>query len=199
MEACPEDKGDPVDISEVSKNTKLLIDGNPYSVDTVEFVKPGKGRGIYKLRVRSLFTGNVQDLTYHSNDKLEEASITLHEMQYLYAEGDHYVFMDNSTFEQMPMSKDVLGDRRYYLKEGTPVNVVMLEDKPIDITVPKVVEMKVLRTEASLKGATVTAQLKGAVTDTGLTVGVPAFIKEGDIIKVDTRTGNYLERSAGKG
>ena len=188
-----------MDISEVTRNTKLLLDGTPYAAENIEFVKPGKGRGIYHLRLRNLFTGNVQDITYHSGDKVEEASITILEMQYLYEEGGNYIFMDNTTFEQIPMTKEQLGDKHYFLKEGTPVTILMLEEKPFDITLPKVVELKVVRTQASLKGATVTAQLKGAVLETGATVGVPAFIKEGDIIKVDTRTGNYLERSGAKG
>lgn len=184
-----------MDISEATRNTKLLIERVPYSVENIEFVKPGKGRGIYHLRLRNLFSGNVQDITYHSGDKVEETSITIREMQYLYEEGGNYIFMDNTSFEQTPMTKQQLGDKHNFLKEGMPVTILMWEEKPIDITLPKVIELKVVRTEASLKGATVTAQQKAAILETGATVGVPAFIKDGDVIKVDTRDGTYIERA----
>jgi elongation factor P len=187
-----------VNIEEVSKNTKLLIDNTPFSVETVEFVKPGKGRAIYKFRLRNLFSGNVLDITYHSGDKVEETSITMHEMQYLYQEGDNFIFMDSSSFEQIPMTKEQVGEKTGFLKEGTPVVVMMWEGRPIDLQIPKVVELKVLETSASLKGATITAQMKEGKLETGITVGVPAFVKEGDVIKVDTRTGTYIERVGSK-
>jgi elongation factor P len=183
-----------VNVEEVTKNTKVLIDRTPFSVETVEFVKPGKGRAIYKFRLRNLFSGNVLDITMHSGEKVDETTVTMHEMQYLFKENDNYIFMDSASFEQMPMTKEQLGDRGGFLKEGTPVVVMMWEDRPIDIQLPKVVELKVIETSASLKGATITAQNKEGKLETGLTVGVPAFIKEGDTIKVDTRTGSYIER-----
>ena len=183
-----------MNVEEVTKNTKVLIDRTPFSVETVEFVKPGKGRAIYKFRLRNLFSGNVLDVTMHSGEKVEETTVTMHEMQYLFKENDNYIFMDSSSFEQMPMTKEQVGDRGVFLKEGTPVVVMMWEDRPIDLQLPKVVELKVVETGASLKGATITAQNKEGKLETGVTVGVPAFIKEGDTIKVDTRTGAYIER-----
>jgi elongation factor P len=187
-----------VNIEEVSKNTKLLIDNTPFAVETVEFVKPGKGRAIYKFRLRNLFSGNVLDMTFHSGDKVEETSITMHDMQYLFQENGNFIFMDSSSFEQIPMTPQQVGDRGGFLKEGTPVVVMMWDNRPIDIQLPKVVELKVIETSASLKGATITAQNKEGKLETGVVVGVPAFIKEGDIIKVDTRTGTYIERVGGK-
>lgn len=183
-----------MNIEEVAKNTKLLIDNIPFSVETVEFVKPGKGRAIYKFRLRNLLSGNVLDMTFHSGDKVEETSVTMHEMQFLYSESDSYVFMDSSSFEQIPMTRQQIDDKGGYLKEGTPVVVMMWEGRPIDVQLPKIMELKVIDTSASLKGATVTAQNKDAKLETGITIGVPAFIKAGDIIKVDTRTGSYIER-----
>ena len=183
-----------MNIEEVAKNTKLLIDNIPFSVETVEFVKPGKGRAIYKFRLRNLLSGNVLDMTFHSGDKVEETSVTVHEMQYLFKDNDNYVFMDSSSFEQIAMTETQVGDKGGFLKEGTPVIIMMWESRPIDLQLPKTVELKVIETSASLKGATVTAQMKGGKLETGITVGVPAFIKEGDVIRVDTRTGNYLER-----
>jgi len=188
-----------VNIEEVTKNTKILADNTPFSVEAVDFVKPGKGRAIYKLRLRNLFTGNILEMTFHSGDKVEETNVTMHEMQYLYEESGNYIFMDSSSFEQIPMTREQIGNNRYgFLKEGAPVVIMMWEGTPIDIQLPKVVELKVIETSASLKGATVTAQLKDGKLETGITIGVPSFIKEGDVIRVDTRTGNYLERVGSK-
>lgn len=187
-----------MNVEEVTKNTKILIDRTPFSVEGVEFVKPGKGRAIYKYRLRNLLSGNILDVTMHSGEKVEETNVTMHEMQYLFKENDSYVFMDSSSFEQMPMTKEQIGDKGNFLKEGTPVVVMMWENRPIDVQIPKIVELKVLETSASLKGATITAQMKEGKLETGATVGVPSFVKEGDIIKVDTRTGTYLERVGNK-
>jgi elongation factor P len=187
-----------VNVEEVTKNTKILIDRTPFAVEGVEFVKPGKGRAIYKYRLRNLLSGNVLDVTMHSGEKVEETSVTMHEMQFLFKENDNYIFMDSSTFEQMPMTKEQISDKGGFLKEGTPVVVMMWEGRPIDLQLPKVVELKVLETSASLKGATITAQLKEGKLETGLTIGVPAFVKDGDVIKVDTRNGTYIERVGGK-
>jgi elongation factor P len=183
-----------VNVEEVTKNTKILIDRTPFSVEGVEFVKPGKGRAIYKYRLRNLFSGNVLDITMHSGEKVEETSVTIHDMQFLFKEGENYIFMDATSFEQNPMTKDQIGDKGGFLKEGTPVVVMMWENRPIDVQLPKVVELKVVETSAALKGATITAQNKEGKLETGMTLGVPAFIKEGDIIKVDTRSGSYIER-----
>lgn len=187
-----------MNVEEVTKNTKVLIDRVPFSVETVEFVKPGKGRAVYHFRLRNLFSGNILDKTMHSGDNIEETSVTIREMQYLYVENDNFIFMDSSTFEQLAMNKEQVGEKSHFLKEGTPVTVMMWEDKPIDLALPKVVELKVVETSASLKGATITAQQKEGKLETGYTLGVPAFIKEGDIIKVNTLNGQYLERSGSK-
>ena len=187
-----------MNVEEVTKNTKILVDRIPFSVEGVEFVKPGKGRAIYKFRLRNLFSGNILEVTLHSGDKVEETSVTVHEMQFLFTENDNYIFMDSSSFEQVPMTKEQLGDKSGYLKEGTPVIIMMWEGRPIDIQLPKVVELKVVETSASLKGATVTAQMKDGKLETGVSVGVPSFIKEGDVIRVDTRTGSYIERVGSK-
>jgi elongation factor P len=187
-----------VNVEEVTKNTKILIDRTPFSVESVEFVKPGKGRAIYKYRLRNLLSGNVLDVTMHSGEKVEETSVTMHEMQFLFKENDGYIFMDSTSFEQMPMTQAQISDKGGFLKEGTPVVVMMWEGRPIDLQLPKVVELKVLETSASLKGATITAQLKEGKLETGMVIGVPAFVKDGDVIKVDTRNGNYIERVGGK-
>lgn len=189
-----------MDISQVSRGTKVMIDGVPYSAEDVNFVKPGKGQGLYKIKLRNLFTGATLEKTYRSGDKLDEAKIDVNEMQYLYQEGDQFVFMDTVSFEQIFLTKEQAGNKTQYLKEGTLVIILMMGNKPIDLQIPNFIELKVVKTEASMKGATVTAQNKAAVLETGAPIEVPIFIKEGDVIKVDTRTGTYIERiSATKG
>jgi len=187
-----------MDIADVHKNSKLLIDNVPYNVVDCDFVKPGKGRAIYKLRLKNLFDGSSQDRTYHSGEKVDEANVSAQEKQFLYKEGDHYVFMDTGTFEQTFITAEQIGDKKNFLKEGDVVTVLMLNDRAIDVTVSTFVNLKVVRTEAASRTATITAQNKGAVLETGLTIDVPAFVKEGDVLKIDTRTGTYVERLTGK-
>jgi elongation factor P len=191
--------GRDMEISEVTKNTKLMMDGAPYSVEEVNFVKPGKGRAIYRLKLRNLFDSSTRDITYHSGDKVEEVSVTSHEMQFLYEEGGHHVFMDSDTFEQHPVARKLIGDKAAFLKEGAMVSCLMMHGNIIDINLPKFVELRVAKSDPSTKTATITPQLKTVVMETGATVGVPAFVKEGDLIKIDTRTGTYVERLSGRG
>ena len=187
-----------MEIEEVHKNTKLLYQNKPWNVDNAEFVKPGKGRAIYKLRLKNLLDGSVLDVTFHSGEKVDEASINNTEMQYLYKEADHYVFMNTQNFEQTFVTEKQIGDKIKFLKEGTLVNVQLLDELPIDITIPTFVELAVVETGSSIKTATVTAQNKSAKLETGFSIDVPAFIKEGDVLKIDTRTGNYVERLSTK-
>ncbi len=183
-----------MDIAGVHKNAKLLIDGVPYDVQDVDFVKPGKGRAIYRLRLRNLLDGGTIDRTYHSGEKVDVANVTTEEKQFLYKEGDHYVFMSTDTFEQSSIIEEQLGDKKYFLKEGNVVNVLLLDDKPIDVELSTFVELAVVRSNVTSRADTITAQNKAAVLETGYTIQVPTFIKEGDTIKVDTRTGTYVER-----
>jgi elongation factor P len=186
-----------VEVSEVSKNKKLLIDGAPYNVENVSFVKPGKGRAIYHVKLRNLLTGVLSEPTYHSGDKFDEATITVRDMQYLYEEHGHYHFMDTESFEQSVMGEENVADKKFYLKDSMGVQVMLWEDRPIDLILPKAVELKVVQTEAGLKGATVTAQQKVAKMETGLELGVPVFVKEGDMLRISTLTGSYVERVGG--
>ena len=183
-----------MEVSEVSKNKKLLIDGVPYNVENVSFVKPGKGRAIYHLKLRNLMTGVLSEPTFHSGDKFDEATITVRDMQYLYEEHGHFHFMDTESFEQSVMNEENVGDKKFYLKDSLVVQVMMWEERPIDLILPKAVELKIVQTEAAMKGATVTAQQKTARMETGLEIGVPSFIKEGDVVRINTLTGAYVER-----
>ncbi len=185
-------------IEDVKKNVKLLYQGKPWNVDAAEFVKPGKGSAIYKLHLKNLLDASVLDVTFRSADKVDEASITNLEMQYLYKEGDHYVFMNTQNFEQTFVNEEQLGDKVHFLKEGTLVNVQLWDEKAIDIQIPTFMELAVTETGTSIKTATVTAQNKAAKLETGYTIDVPSFIKEGDVLKIDTRTGAYVERVVAK-
>ncbi len=120
-----------MEISEVTRNTKILIDGVPYAVEDVNFVKPGKGRAIYRIKMRNLFDGVAREITYHSGDKVEEVSIVAHDMQYLYEEGDHNVFMDTESYGPHPVNKDLLGDKSQFLKEGLVVSAGMMASSSI--------------------------------------------------------------------
>ena len=187
-----------MEISEVSRNTKLLINGVPFAVEDVKFVKPGKGRAMYYLKLRNLFEGTTRDQTYHSGDKVEEVHVSSSEMQYLYKEGDHYVFMDSENFEQHSVPKELLGTRSQFLKEGFVVTVSVMEGKVLEVILPKFVELAVVKGAASTKSDTITAQSKMVELETGGLLAVPAFVKEGDIVKVDTRTNTYVERVSTK-
>lgn len=183
-----------IEISEVSRNTKLLIDGVPFAVEDVNFVKPGKGRAIYRIKMRNLFDGVGREITYHSGDRVEEVSITAHDMQHLYEEGDHFVLMDTESYEQHHVSKNLLGNKAQFLKESMIVSAIMMGNRVIGIDMPKFVELRVVESAVSTRTDTVTAQMKAVKLETGATVNVPTFVKEGDTLKVDTRTGTYVER-----
>jgi len=188
-----------MNISDIHKNAKLLIDGAPYNVEEVDFMKPGKGRAIYRLKLRNLLDGSAADRTYHSGEKVEEAYTTSCEEQYLYKEGEHYVFMNTETFEQHSITEEQLGSKKLFLKEGAVVSTLMMADKILGITLPTFVELEVVESTIATKTGTITPQTKLATMETGCTIEVPAFVKEGDIIKVDTRTGTYVERMSTKG
>jgi elongation factor P len=188
-----------MEISDVRKNSKLIIDGVLYNVEENEFTKPGKGRSVYRLRLKNLRDGGVIDRTYRSGEKVDEARLDTQDEQYLYREGDQYVFMDIKTFDQHSVPEKLLGIKKNFLKEGMEVVMLMYGDEPIDVTLPITIDLKVIETEVSTKTATITPQMKSSILETGYRIDTPSFIKIGDVIKVDTRSGNYVERvSTGK-
>ncbi len=187
-----------MEIEDIHKNAKLLIDGIPYNVDEAEFMKPGKGRAIYRLKLRNLLDSSTADRTYHSGEKVEEAHTSNSEEQYLYQEGEHYVFMNTETFEQRFIDETQLGNKKDFLKDGMVVTMLMIDDKPIDIMLPTFVELRVVESEVATKTGRISPEMKSAILETGYTIAVPAFVKGGDILKVDTRTGTYVERVSTK-
>jgi elongation factor P len=180
--------------SDLRKGLKVRIEGQPYVVTEAQFVKPGKGQAFTRTKLKNMITGAVIDRTYKTGEKLEPADMEERQMQYLYAEGDGRVFMDTKTYDQMNLSNEQLGDTAGYLLDGTMVDVLLYEGRPIGITPPTFVELEVVDTEPGFKGDTSGNVLKPAKLETGITVHVPLFVVTGDVLRVDTRTGEYVER-----
>lgn len=187
-----------IDINSVRKGNKLDIDGEPYLVVGVDFRKPGKGTPSTEVRMKHMITGAVVTRTYKSGEKMNTADVEEREMQYLYPEGDHLVFMDNNTYEQVSIDASALADQRGFLLDNSNVNVLFYNGRPVGCELPTFVEMAIVETEPGFKGDTANNVLKAAKVTTGANVQVPIFINEGDVIRIDTRTGEYVERVAKK-
>src|SRR5205085_665504 len=169
-------------------------DGQLYHVVDRDLNTPGNWRAILQLKLKNLKTGSITMNRVRPQDKVEQAYLDKREMQYIYQDGDGYVFMDTETFDQITLDRDWVGDLMLYMKEGNKAHVVLYEGKPISLELPATVELKVIETEPSVKGATAAAQYKPATTETGLKVTVPPFVGIGEMIAIDTRNGEYLNR-----
>jgi elongation factor P len=183
--------------ADLRKGLKIVIDGEPYIVTVFDFSKPGKGQALYRTKLRNMITGLTIDRTFREGDTFEPASLEEREMQYLYKEGDHYHFMDNETFEQIIISEEALGEAKNFLKENLNVKVLLFKEKAIGVDLPNFVNLKVVRTEPWVKGDTSKADYKPATVETGYVLRVPPFIEEGEIVVIDTRTGEYSTRVKG--
>lgn len=170
------------------------LDGVPYRIVESAHHAMGRGGGVVRVKIKNLLNGSVLEKTFRPSDKIKPAEIERHEMQFLYRDGDNAVFMDQTTYDQETVSYDVLGDQAKYMAEGSTVSLLSYESKVIGIDMPNNVFLKVVKTEIGAKGDTATTALKESEVETGQRVMVPLFINENDVIKVDTRTGQYLER-----
>lgn len=182
-------------ITDLKKGTLFQLDGVPYRVVEYNQKVMGRGGSIVNVRIKSLLDGKVLEKTYKGNEQLDSADVTNQNAQYLYNDGTTFFFMNEDTFEQFEVSADLVGDGAGYLKEGDRVQLQFFDGRPINVELPKNVPLKVTYTESVVKGDTTSSVQKDAELETGITVKVPAFIKQGDVIKVDTRTGTYLERA----
>ncbi|MCA9668113.1 MAG: elongation factor P [Myxococcales bacterium] len=180
--------------SDIRKGLKIQIDGEPYIVVDFQFVKPGKGTAFTKTRIKNMITGSVLDRTYRSGEKFEPANIEEREMQYLYAEGDNYCFMDNTSYEQVFVPGEVVGTAALMMPDNLTVTVLFFNDRPVDMSLPNFVELQVVEAEPGIKGDTATGATKPAKLSTGATVNVPLFVEEGEWLKIDTRDQSYVER-----
>ena len=180
--------------SDFRKGLKVQIDGDPYLIIECNFVKPGKGNALYKCKLRNLVRGSVLDRTYKGGDSLESADVTEISAQYLYRQGETFVFMDNENFEQYELSAEQVDDGWKYLKEGMVCSMMLFNDNPIAMTPPNHVVLKVEYCEPAVKGNTATNVTKPVKFETGAEFNCPAFINQGELVKIDTRTGSYVER-----
>lgn len=180
--------------SDFRKGIKVEIDGDPYLMVECNFVKPGKGQAIYKCKLKHLLRGSVIDRNFKSDDSLPGADVRDEEMQFLYRNGETFVFMDTETFEQPELTAEQVGDAGQWLKDGLMCNITFYNDKPISVSPPNHLVLEVVYTEPGARGNTATNVSKPAKLETGAQVNVPIFINQGDKIKVDTRTGEYIER-----
>ena len=179
--------------SDLRKGLKIEIDGQPYVITEFTFSKPGKGQAIYNCKMRNLISGTTQSRSYRSNDKIDRPKLTVRNLLYSYKDGDDYVFMDEN-YEQLPMTADILGDARHFLSEDMDVEVLFHNDRPIEVTLPTFVVKEITHTEPGARGNTATNVLKPATVEGGYEVQVPIFLNQGDVIKIDTRNGAYVER-----
>ena len=179
---------------DLRKGAKIEIDGEPYVLVQFEFVKPGKGQSLYKCKLKNMVTGVQFDRTFRSGEKFKQPDLEEQEMEYLYSEGNQFCFMNTATYEQEFLTGEQIGDAKDFLKENTVCNILMFEGRPIGISLPIFINLKVEQTDPWVKGDTASGDSKPATLETGYVLQVPPFIDPGERIKIDTRTGAYVER-----
>ena len=179
--------------SDLRKGLKIEIEGQPWVITDFSFMKPGKGQSVYNCKLKNMITGTTMQKSYRSNDKMNKCRLEEKALAYSYVDGDDYVFMDED-YEQITISKELLGESRFYLKEDVSVSFLLHDGNPIGATFPNFIEREVIGTEPGARGNTATNVLKPATIEGGFDVQVPLFVNEGDIVKIDTRTGEYADR-----
>jgi elongation factor P len=182
------------DTSDIRNGLIMNMDGEYWAVQEFLHVKPGKGGAFVRTKIKNLLTGQVKDQTFRSGEKIVEVRVVRQPFQYLYKSGDVYHMMDKTSFEQIELSEAMVEDAKYYLKENMDINILMDGEKPLTLELPNFVELAVSQTEPGIRGDTAQGGSKTATLESGLVVQVPLFINEGDVLKVDTRTGKYLSR-----
>jgi elongation factor P len=180
--------------SDLKKGLKIELDGDPCVITDFQFSKPGKGQAIYRCKIRNLNTGSSCEKSYRSNDKVKKAALESRDFTFSYEAGDDYVFSDNETFAEVHLTGEQLGDQKFFVAEDMQVEILFHNDKALDITLPNFVEKAITETEPGARGDTSTNCNKPAKIDNGYEIAVPIFINEGDIVRIDTRTGQYADR-----
>jgi elongation factor P len=180
--------------AEFRKGLRIELDGDPLIIVDFQHVKPGKGGAFVRTKMKSLISGRVLEKTFRSGEKVDVPDLEEKNMVYLYNDDSGYHFMDNETYDQMVLKKDHIGDALGYLKENVAIDVLFHNKKPIGVEIPNFLELTVAETVPGVRGNTVSGGTKPAKLETGATIQVPLFINEGDVLKVDTRTGTYIER-----
>ncbi len=183
-----------IDVNDLRKGVIFEYDGSLYRVLEYTHHKPGRGNAIIRIKMRNIRTGSTIEKTFNSGDRVQDIRLDYQNVQYLYNDGDVYYFMDAETFEQPAVPSSLIGDYAGFLKEGMDVKLTFYQSEALDIELPTSVDLKVVRAEAAVRGDTATGVTKKVEVETGATVDVPMFVKEGDVIRVDTRTGSYVTR-----
>ena len=181
--------------SQMQKGQTVKIDGKLYAIIDYQHVKLGKGGAVYQTKLKSLADGSIQNVRLRSEETVEEAFLDKGTYEYLYSSGSEHVLMDTQSYEQITLDNEAFGDGAKFIKPNTQLQVSMYQGRPIIVELPNTVDLKVTQTPPEIKGATATNQNKPAILETGLVIQVPAFIKTGDIIRVDTRSGEYVTRA----
>jgi elongation factor P len=171
-----------------------MVEGEPFYIVEFQHVKPGKGGAFVRTKLKSYLSGNVLDRTFRSGERFEEPNLEERDMQFLYATGDSYTFMDTETYEQLTFEKNQLGENADLLKENMIVKILIYEHRPIAVELPIFIELKVVDAEPGVRGDTASGGTKPAIVETGATVKVPLYLEVGTVIKIDTRTRSYVER-----
>ena len=183
-----------IDVHQLRKGTTFTLDGQLYKVIEFQHHKPGRGKAVIRTKIRNLRTGATIDKNFISGDRVEDVRIERVAVQYLYNDGTFYYFMNNETYEQILLSAEVLGESVQYLVDNMTLNISVLEDEPIDVDLPTTVDLKVVEAPMAVAGDTATGVTKSVTLESGLQVNVPLFVNEGDTIRVDTRTSEYVTR-----
>lgn len=183
-----------LEAGDLRKGLAIMVDNKPHLIEDLDFVKPGKGQALYKCRLRNLMTGQLYERTYRSGDKFDQADVTETVIQFLYSDGETFHFMHTETFEQLEMSAEAVDTGKNYLIENMNVSSILYEGRPILLNLPNFVTLKVVNSENWVKGDTASGATKPVELETGFVVQAPLFINQNEYIRIDTRTGQYVER-----
>ncbi len=183
--------------SDLRKGLRIKIDNEPYIITEFNFVKPGKGQALYRSKLKNMLTGSQFERTFRSVDTFETADLQEKKTQYLYKEGEKYCFMDNQSYEQFYLTEEQVGDAKNFLIDNIEAEILMFEDRPLGVSLPNFVDLVVTQADPWAKGDTVSGNTKPVTVETGYQLQVPPFIEQGEKIRIDTRTGEYLTRVKG--
>ncbi len=183
-----------IDVNDLRKGIIFELDNSLYRVLEYTHHKPGRGNAIIRIKARNIRSGTNLEKTFQSGDRIQDVRLEYHNVQYLYTDGDIYYFMDAETFEQPGIPKSIVGDMAGFLKEGIEVKLTFFQTEPLDIELPTSVDLKVIQADVAVRGDTATGVTKRVTVETGYQVDVPMFVKEGDVVRIDTRTGSYVTR-----
>lgn len=180
---------------DLRSGVKVELDGTPYVVTDYQWVKPGKGGAFMRTKLKNMKTGAISDRTFRTDEKLPKAEVEDRKVQFLYHDGDVYHFMDTQSFDQFTMGEKELGGATGFLKDGMVISVLFYRDEPVDVVLPTFVELRVVETDPGFRGDTASGGSKPATLETNAVIQVPLFINVGDLLRVDTRSGTYVERA----